>query len=373
MKPVTEVRQETAEMLGNAVAEVARRAIRPELDPFRKSLESLVGHLEGHAEELGEQVRAEKKALDAVNKQLGEVVITEKRQAEGASDTRARIHELRERLDALANELGATRDEQATTVAALNSLRDEVTGWMRVSNEQAERLASVVERAEALSDALTVQASAFSELGNALSGKIETHAAEVLMRLGKIRADVAQEAFNVKNLLGVRFGEQETFSRAVANEIVSRVEANVTSVSSGVASALQASSGEMAMLGGLNQSRHEAATAEVRALIDALRSDILTKVESGLLQTVERMETNSQRSFDGVSGLRTSAETRFDSLQARLGTVLDRLSVRHEEHDRELIKTARTAGRVFRLVVANVVLVLIALTIGSLALWVAAR
>ena len=65
MKPVADVRQETAEVLGNAVAEVARRAIRPELDPFKQSLDSLVGNLEGHAETLGEQVRAEKKALEA--------------------------------------------------------------------------------------------------------------------------------------------------------------------------------------------------------------------------------------------------------------------------------------------------------------------
>ncbi len=78
MKPVAEVRQETAEVLGNAVAEVARRAIRPELDPFKQSLDSLVGNLEGHAETLGEQVRAEKKALDALNKQLGDVVATGK-------------------------------------------------------------------------------------------------------------------------------------------------------------------------------------------------------------------------------------------------------------------------------------------------------
>jgi chromosome segregation ATPase len=194
MKSVTEVRQETAEVLGNAVAEVARRAIQPELDPFKQSLESLVGNLEGHAETLGQEVRAQKKALEALNKQLGEVVATGKSQAAAAADTQAQVQKLQKRLDSLAGELAATRAEQATTVAALNSLRDEVLGWMRASNEQAERLASVLGRAEDLADVLGNQSRAFTDFATTMSGQVDARATEVLQGIVGIRADAAREA-----------------------------------------------------------------------------------------------------------------------------------------------------------------------------------
>jgi len=373
MKPVAEVRQETAEVLGNAVAEVARRAIRPELDPFKQSLDSLVGNLEGHAETLGEQVRAEKKALEALNKQLGEVIATGKSQVAAAADTQARVQELRERLDSLAGELAATRDEQAATVAALNSLRDEVLGWMRASNEQAERLASVLGRAEDLADALGSQARAFTDFANTMSGQVDARATEVLQGIVDIRADAAREASELKIALGNGFKEQGASSRAAAGDVLAKVDGAVKSITGALASARQAGSTEMAALGVAHQTRQDAATAEVRALVEALRSEMAAKIESGFLQAIERLESGNQRAVDDVAGLRATAETKLTSLQTELGTVLERLSARHEDHGRELVKTGQTAGRVFRLAVANLVLVLVALAVGGVALWMAAR
>jgi predicted nucleic acid-binding Zn-ribbon protein len=373
MKPVTEVRQETAEVLGNAVAEVARRAIRPELDPFKQSLDSLVGNLEGHAETLGEQVRAEKKELEALNKQLGEVVATGKSQAEAAADMQARIQEVRERLDAVSGELAATRDDQATTVAALNSLRDEVLGWMRASNEQAERLASVLGRAEDLADALGNQARAFTDFANTLSGQVDARATEVLQGIVEARADAAREASELKSVLGNGFKGQDASSRAAASDVVAKVDAGVKSITGALASARQAGATEIAALGAADQTRQDAATAEVRTLVEALRSEMAAKIESGFLQAIERLESGSQRAVDNVAGLRTTAETKLASLQTGLETVLERLSARQEDHGRELAKTGQTAGRVFRLAIANLILVLVALAAGGVTLWMAAR
>lgn len=373
MKPVTEVRQETAEVLGNAVAEVARRAIRPELDPFKQSLDSLVGNLEGHAETLGEQVRTERKALEALNKQLVEVVATGKSQAAAAADAQARVQELRERLDALAGEIAATRDEQSTTVAALTSLRDEVLGWMRASNEQAERLASVLGRAEALADMLGNQASAFADFANTLSGQVDARATEVLQGIAEVRADAAREASELKSVLANGFKGQDASTRAAANDVLAKVDASVKFVTGALASARQAGSTEVAALGVAHQARQDAATAEVRAAVDVLRNEMVAKMETGFLQAIERLESGNQRAVDDVAGLRTTAETKLASLQAELGAVLERLSARHEDHGRELVKTGKTAGWVFRLAIANVLLVLIALAVGGVALWMAVR
>jgi chromosome segregation ATPase len=373
MKPVTEVRQETAEVLGNAVAEVARRAIRPELEPFKQSLDSLVGNLEGHAEALGEQVRAEKKALEALNKQLGEVAATGKSQAAAATDAQARFQELRERLDVLGGELAATRDEQSTTVAALNSLRDEVLGWMRASNEQAERLASVLGRAEALADAIANQASAFTDFANTLSGHVDARATEISQAIAEVRADAAREASELKIVLGSGFKGQDASSRAAVNDVLAKVGASVKSITEALASARQAGSTELAAFGVAHQARQDAATAEVRALVDVLRSEMVAKIESGFLQAIERLDSGNQRAADDVAGLRATAETKFASLQAELGTVLERLSAKHEDHGRELVKTQQTARRLFWMLVANLLVLVAALAVAGVAVWKAAR
>jgi hypothetical protein len=369
MKPVTEVRQETAEVLGNAVAEVARRAIRPELDPFKQSLDALVGNLEGHAETLGEQVRAEKKALEALNKQLGEVVATGKSQMAAAADTQARIQEVRERLDAVAGELAATRDDQATTVAALNSLRDEVVGWMRASNQQAERLASVLGRAEDLADALGNQANAFTDFAITLSGQVDARATEVLQGILEARADAAREASELKTVLGNGFQGQDATSQAAASDVVAKVDAGVKSITGALASARQAGATEMAALSVTHQTRQDAAMAELRALVEALRSEMAGKIERGFLQAIERQEAGNQRAVDDVAGLRASAETKLTSLQTEFGTVLERLSASHADHSRELVKTCQTVRSLVALVVANLVLILVALTVVGILLW----
>lgn len=371
MKPVTEVRQETAEVLGNAVAEVARRAIRPELDPFKQSLDSLVGNLEGHAETFGEQVRAENKALGALNKQLGEVVATGMSQAAAAADTQARVQELRERLDSLANELTATREEQATTVAALNSLRDEVLGWMRASNEQAERLASVLGRAEDLADALGDQARAFTDFANTMSGQVDARAAEVAISIADVRADAAREATELKSAVGSGFKEQGASSRAAADGVLAKVDAAVKSITDTLASDRQAGSTELAALNLAHQTRQDAATSDVTALVEALRSEMAAKIDSGFLQAIERLESGNQRAVDEVAGVRATAETKLTSLQTELSTALKGLSAGNEDHCRALARTDQRAGRVLRLAVAN--LVLVASAVGGVALWLAIK
>jgi hypothetical protein len=111
----------------------------------------------------------------------------------------------------------------------------------------------------------------------------------------------------------------------------------------------------------------------LRTLVEALRSEMAAKIESGFLQAVERLGAGSQRAVDDVAGLRTTAETRLASLQTELGTVVERLGARHEDHGRELVKTGHMASRVFRLAVVNIVLVLIALLVGGVAFWRASR
>lgn len=373
MKSVGEVQQETAEVLGKAVAEVAQRAIQPELGPFKESLESLVSKLEGYAETFDDQVRAEKKAIEALNKQLGEVVATGKSQAAAVADTQARIQEVRERLDAVTGELAATRDEQATTVAALNSLRDEVRGWMRASNEQAERLASVLRRTEDLADALRDQARAFRDFANTLSGQVDAHASKLLQRIAEARADSAREASELKNVIENGFKRQNATSLATARDVVAKVDAGMKSITGALASARQAGATEMAALSAAHQARQDVATAEVRRLVEALRSEMVTKIQSGFLQAIERLEFGNQRAVDEIVGVRTIAETKLSSLRTELGTVIEGLSASHENHGRVLVKTRQTAGRVFLLAMVNLVLVLVALAVGGVALWMGAR
>ena len=352
---------------------MARRAIRPELEPFKQSLDALVGNLEGHAETFGNEVRAEKKALDAVNKHLGEVVAIGKSQAVAAADTLARVQELYDRLDTMAGELAATRDEQATTVAALTSLRDEVLVWMRASNEQADQLASVISRAEALTETLGNQASAFSAFSNALAGQVDARAREVLQGIGGARSEAAHEVSSLRILVGDRFKEQDASSRAAANDLGARVDAGAKTVVDIVASAFQASLSEIAALGVAHQLRNDEATAEVRALVEALRREMAEKIGSGFLHAVERMESGSQRAADDVARLRTTTETKLASLSTELGSVFERLSVKHDDHGREIFKSSQMAGWVFRLALANLVLVLVAVAIGGGALWMAVR
>lgn len=371
MKPVAEVRQETAEVLGSAVAEVARRAIRPELDPFKQSLESLVGSLEGHAETLDEQVRAERKALDGVNKQLGEVISAGKGQAAAAAETQTRVQELRERLDALASELARTRDEHATTVAALNALRDEVLEWMRTSSRQTEQLASILGRAEALADGLENQASAFADLGDALHSRIDARTNDVLQSVVQARAERSREISDLKSVLENGFKGQNTSSRSATNDVLTKLDAGVKVVTGALATARQAGSSEIAALGAASQARQDAAIADVRSLVGDLRADLATKGD--FLQAINKLESGNHRSSNDIAGLRTTVEKEFASLRTELGAVLDRLSARHEDHGRELAKTGHAAGRVFRLSVANLILGIIALSLGGIALWMSAR
>jgi hypothetical protein len=570
MKPVAEIRQETAEVLGSAVAEVAKRAIRPELDPFKQSLESLVSSLESHAEALDEQVRAEKKALDAVNKQLGEVISVGKGQAAAAAETQTRIQDLEERLNALASNLARTCDEHATTVAALNTLREEVLGWVQTSHEQATHLTAVLGRTESLAEVLDNQAGAFAGFSSTLLDRVETRTTEVLSDITQARADVSREASalklaletgfkgqtasarsDTKEVMGkldvamtsitaavglardtsvakvdaldvaqqkrqdaavaelkvlaealrselamksdaglqkadridtritevlsaitqvcaavsseasalelaleAGFEGQTTSARSDTKEVIGKLDAAMTSITAAVGLARDTSAAEVAALdvaqqkrqdvaaaelkvlvgmvrvklpsyikaelnqavteqiksvhseaqtvlgkidaaeksiafavesarrmganeldalGDKQQSHHDKAVAELKVLLEALRPDLATKIETGLQQTVNRLEPGNQRALDQIGSLRSSVEMQGAAILTEFGVVLGKLNARHEDHGRELVKTGQMAGRVFRLAVANLFLVLVALALGGFALWQIAK
>ncbi len=369
MKPVAEVRQETAEVLGNAVAEVARRAIRPELDPFKQSLDSLVGNLEGHAETLGEQLRAEKKALEALNKQLGEAIATGNSQAAAAADTQARVQELRERLDSLAGELAATRDEQATTVAALNSLRDEVSGWMRVSSEQADRLASVLRRAEGLAYMFGDQTRAFAEFASSVSGHFDARANDVLQCIVDLRADVAHKTLALNSDLKSTMKDEGEASRATIDDVRATVDAGVRDINGKLDSSRLALSSKVGALIVEHHARQDTLKTEMTVLIESLRRDMIARIETGFFHTVQLSESGSRQAAGDVAGLRATTETQFTSLQSELHNVIDRLCARYVDHERELAKTVRTSGRMFRVTLANLILLLVAFAIGGAAFY----
>lgn len=373
MKPVAEVRQETAEVLGNAVAEVARRAIRPELDPFKQSLDVLVGDLEEHAEAFHEQVRAEKKALDTVNKHLGEVVATCESQALAVADALVQVQKLYDSLDRVAGDLASTREEHAKTVAAMKSLSDDVLVWRRANNEQAELLESVISRVETLTETLGNQASAFSDFSDALADQIDARTREVLHGIEGNRSEGAYETSNLRIFFEDRFNKHDASSRAAANELGARVDTGAKSITDSVASAFLALKSEIAGNGVAHQLRHDEAAAEMRALVEALHREMAAKIGSGFLHALEKMESGSQRTVDDVARLRITAESKLASLCTELECVFERLSAKHEEHLRELVHTRQTAGRVVRLAVANLVLVLIALVVGGGALWMAVK
>lgn len=366
MKPVKEVQQETAEVLGNAVAEVARRAIRPELDPFKQSI---IDNFKGHAQAIDKQVQAEKKALEALealNKQLGELVATGKSQAAAAADMQAQIQEVRERLDAVTGELASTRDDQATTVAALNSLRDEVLGWMRASNEQAEQLASVLRRAKDLADALGNQARAFTDFADKLSGQVDARTTEVLQ-------GIEREATELKNFLGNGFLKQDASFRAAASDLVTKVDASVKSITNALASDRQNTATEMASFSVAHQTRQDAATAELKVVVEALRSEMVEKINGGFLHTIDRLGSSSQKTLNDFEDLRTAAETKFILLQKELEAALDKLGVWHEGYGSDLSKNSQTAAWILRLTVVNFLFLLIALALGGVALWVSLK
>ena len=244
---------------------------------------------------------------------------------------------------------------------------------MRASNQQAERLASLLQRAQDLGDVLGTRTSAFTDLANTLSGQVDEHATNVLRTIVESRADGARETSELKSAIGNSFTGQHASLRAAASDALAKVDAGMKSITSALASARQAGSTEVLALGVAHQVRQDAATAEVRGLIEALRTEMAAKIERGFVQGFKRVEAGNQRAADDVAGLRTTAETKLASLQTETTTVLERLSATHEDHGRELVKTGQTAARVFRLVVANLVLVLVALAVGGVALWIAAR
>lgn len=331
MKPVSEVREETAEVLGGAVAEVARRAIRPELEPFTQSLSSLVETLEAHAEEFGDQVRAEKKALDAVNKQLREVTATSANQAAALAESPARLLEVSGRLESLTAELAATRAEQGTAIAALCSLRDEVVRWLDASDSQAETLVATLERTEAIERVLKGQAAAFSGVCAALVAQVE----------GQVAA------------------------------VVEEVGAAERKIMAGVSAAREAGSIEAASNQASHQARHDAALAETRAILDALGRDLAVRMESGLLQAVGRVELIGRQYADDVAALRANSETSLAAVKTNIEGGLERLAARHDDHGRALSRAAEVARRAVRLAVVNIALVVVALGLAGVALWMA--
>jgi len=322
MKPVHEIQKETAEILGEAVAVVARRAIDPALSPFTDSISSLVRNLEEHAETFSGQVQSEKRALEALGKQLNGVVGTVQTHTVAAAGVNVQLNELRERLDSLVRDLVASRGEQTTIVTALNSLREEVLGWMTASEDQEKRLVFLLERSESLADKIAKQTMVISEFSTKLSVQMKAYAADGLKDRTEVSGELVRHATEWRRFFEAHFEDRETALRASIRDFVQANDKELKTIIEGIAAARLAGSNEIAAFGAAQQARAE------------------------------------------VEGM---------GMKAEIHNSLKVLETQQSDHRRELAKVGEATGRVFRLVAAILVLVCVACTVSGVALWMASK
>lgn len=322
MKPVHEIQKETAEILGEAVAVVARRAIDPALSPFTDSISSLMRNLEEHAETFSGQVQSEKRALEALGKQLNGVVGTVQTHTVAAAGVNVQLNELRERLDFLVRDLVASRGEQTRTVTALNSLREEVVGWMTASEDQEKRLVFLLDRSESLADKIAKQTMVISEFSTELSVQMKAYAADVLKERTEVSGEVVRHATELRRFFEAHFKDRETALRTSIRDFAQANDKVLKTIIEDIAAARLAGSNEIAAFGAAQKAR---------------------------------------------------AEVEMMGMKAEIQNSLKVLGTQQSDHRRELAQVGEATGRVFRLVAAILVLVCAACIVSGVAFWIASK
>ena len=328
MKSAEEVQRETAEVIGKAVGEVAQRAIQPELAPFKDALDSLAGRMEGHVEELEDQAREGKRAVEAVNSWLAEATSVGTQHAKEAQDRATALHE---RLDALTKELAIAADTEAGRVRSFEELRTEIGAWTEQSGQQGVRLNAMLRVAEGLVAAIRRDASEFVVFRNDLTVKVDERSAEVLSILNAARNEASSAS------AALHSQDHKTLP-----DVLNTVQ------------------------GELSQFRID--TAEK---LGQLRNDVLERStnEAGrVLTRIQETEAGlTQKATDDLE----AAETRLKAIQDAVGHLAAQVHAVRGEQERGLAVVERADGRVIRLALAN--LLILAIGLAAAAVWIGTR
>ncbi len=333
MKSQAEVREETAETLALAVTEVTRRAIQPELQPFKDELKLSVQALDDHAGNLKHEIRAHRKSLDALGTRLDEVVELGRRHAVDAGEVRGKGLELIERIDAAAGAVAAAGEEQLTTVSTLRQLADRLANCTMSIQAQSTAQATILDRAKALSAALDAQARELTEFAERLASKADAQASKLEREIAEARKQVALEGADLKNALVGSQVRQEALSRALIDAVAGKIESAVTAMTASIAAVREASAGDLASLADSHDRQQQSMQGETKKLAEALRGEVNAGWE------------DSDRKFKAL-------------------------------HDQQRVDLAKSQGerkRIFQLLIFNVVVSCMMLAAGGVALWLLAR
>lgn len=130
----------TDQILAQAVAEVTRRALQPELDPFKCRLEELQAGLEGA---LNGQVRSLGERVDQLDKTLEAA-------ARSSTASVAQMEHLRGSLDQASQDLTAAGERHGQSATEVARLREEAAQVTARMGETQQRLADLLPRLESV-------------------------------------------------------------------------------------------------------------------------------------------------------------------------------------------------------------------------------
>ena len=344
MKSAEDVRQETAEVLGGAVAEVARRAIKPELDPFINKVDSLVVALEEHVGDLESQVEDEKKELARFNESLKVVTTSGRDQTEAVERARSEILALGQRLADLYAEVSSARDAQNKVVNAVELLRDEVSGWVGSSEAHAERLARSVEQGERLAGTLRDLTSNFTGLASDLKGRVDGHAKRVDSTVAQLRQTLIKEIAGLRSVMDARLDAQQSALVEVKDGLNSSL---ANKLDEGVGNAIGAVVESRRVL--LQQAQEVSGAQAAR--VDGMGADLARE----------------------MTELRADSDAKLSVVKGDLRATLERLSHGQDDQSRALVRVGLTTRRLFQLAVVTAVCAVVALGLSGASLWMAVR
>lgn len=154
MKPISEIQQETAQTLATAVAEVTRRALQPELEPFRTTLSELLDGLEEQVAAVKVHLNTEKTVIEQTNLRLEDY----QKQINLTLQLLGTLHDALVSSEQTQNSLSKTiesnADAQKTQLAAIESLVSQAAELIKKHEKQQTQINSTIDN---LQQVLTAQ------------------------------------------------------------------------------------------------------------------------------------------------------------------------------------------------------------------------
>ena len=154
MKPISEIQQETAQTLATAVAEVTRRALQPELEPFRTTLSELLDGLEEQVAAVKVHLNTEKTVVEQTNLRLEDY----QKQLNITLQLLGTLHDAvvssEQTQHNLSKAIESNADAQKTQLAAIETLVSQAAELIKKYEKQQGQINATI---EALQQVLTAQ------------------------------------------------------------------------------------------------------------------------------------------------------------------------------------------------------------------------